>query len=132
MPKRFGVYIPEDLEKDMELCMKALGLKSKSRLIQEALRSFIVEQKWRLKGNVAGIIGVVYNHDVGDVDEKLTDVQHEYLDIINSTVHVHLDKEKCMLVIIVRGPTSKIKELINKIMALKGVLVARPMLLAAE
>ncbi len=126
---KFGVYVPDELVRDLELCMKTTGIKSKSKLIQEALRLFIAEHRWRLAGKAVGIIGVVYNHDVGHVDEKLTDLQHEFLDIVVSTVHVHLDKEKCMLAIIVRGDTDRIKKLLNSIMGLRGVLVARPLLL---
>lgn len=132
MPKKFGVYIPEDLSKEIEDCMKVLGLKSKSKLVQEALRSFILEHRWRIKGRVAGIIGVVYNHEVKGVDEELTDIQHNFLDIINSALHIHLDRERCMLVIVVRGSSEKIKDLLNRIVGTRGVLIARPMLLAPE
>ena len=129
---KFGVYMPDELVKDLELCMKTTGIKSKSKLIQEALRLFITEHRWRLAGRAVGIIGVVYNHDVGHVDEELTDLQHEFLDIVISAVHVHLDKEKCMLAIIVRGDTERIKKLLNSIMGLRGVLIARPLLLEAH
>ena len=129
---KFGVYVPDELLRDLELCMKTTGIKSKSKLVQEALRLFIAEHRWKLAGKAVGIIGVVYNHDVGHVDEELTDLQHEFLDVIVSTVHVHLDKEKCMLAIIVRGDTSRIKNLLNEVMKLRGVLIARPLLLEAH
>jgi len=132
MPGKFGVYIPEDLRREIERYMKTLGFRSKSRLIQEALRLFIVEHKWQVSGEVAGVIGVVYNHDVGDVDKELTDVQHKYIDEIISTVHVHLDKERCMLTIIVRGSTERIRELIRQIEGLRGILTLRSMLLSAK
>lgn len=129
---KFGVYIPDRLVKDLELCMKTAGIKSKSKLIQEALRLFIAEHRWRLVGRVVGIIGVIYNHSIGHVDERLTDLQHEFLDIVVSTIHVHLDKERCMLAIIVRGDTERIKNLLNNVMRLRGVLIARPLLLEAH
>ena len=130
--KRFGVYVPEDLARDLEACMKTLGLKSKSKLVQEALRLFINEHKWKLRGKAVGIVGVVYNHEAQDVDEKLTDIQHEYLDVIISSVHVHLDERRCMLAIIVRGSTKKIRELLNEMIRISGILTVRQMLLAAE
>ena len=130
--KRFGVYVPDDLAKDIDACMKTLGLKSKSKLIQEALRLFINEHKWKLKGKAVGIVGIVYDHEASDVDEKLTDIQHRYLDTIVSSVHVHLDKRRCMLAIIVRGRTENIRHLINDIINIKGILTIRQMLLASE
>lgn len=128
-PVKFGIYLPEDLARELDECMKITGIRKRSKIIQEALRLFIVEHRWKTVGKASGVIGVVYNHEVRGVDEALTDIQHEYLDIIVSTVHVHLDKEKCMLAIIVRGDTGRIKELLSNIMNIKGVLITRPMLL---
>ncbi|ABN69120.1 putative transcriptional regulator, CopG family [Staphylothermus marinus F1] len=128
-PVKFGIYLPEDLARELGECMKITGIRKRSKIIQEALRLFIVEHRWKTVGKASGVIGVVYNHEVRGVDEALTDIQHEYLDIIVSTVHVHLDKEKCMLAIIVRGDTGRIKELLSNIMNIKGVLITRPMLL---
>lgn len=127
---RFGVYIPPDLAKELDECMNKLGITSKSHLVQEALRLFLAEHRWRLSGNVVGALGVIYNHDVGNVDEELTDVQHKYLDIIAGAFHLHLDKENCLLVIIVKGESQRIKNLLDEIIKLKGVKSARPLLLA--
>ena len=129
---KFGIYLPPDLARDLEVCMRVLGIESKSKFIQEALRSFINENRWRLGGRVIGIIGVIYDHEVGSVDEELTDIQHEYLDIIASTIHVHIDKRRCMLGIMVKGDVSKVKELLSKIMNIRGVLHAKPLLLSVE
>ena len=126
---KFGVYLPEDLARELEECMDITGIKSKSKIIQEALRLFIIEHRWKAVGKASGIIGIIYDHEVKGVDELLTDIQHDYLDVIITTIHVHLDKRKCMLAIIVKGDTNRIKELLNNIMKIKGVLVARPMLL---
>ncbi len=126
---KFGIYLSKELDQGLRQCMRSLGIKSKSRAIQEAIRLFIAENKWRLKGRVAGVIGVVYNHDVHGVDEKLTDIQHEYIEVIVATLHVHLTKEKCMLAIIVRGDSPIIRELVRKINGIKGVLFVRPLLL---
>ena len=132
MPKKFGVYLSDDLIEELEKYQKVTGIKSKSRLVQEALRLLITEHRWQTSGKAVGVVGVIYNHDVGHADEELTDIQHKYMDVIVSTVHVHLDEEKCMLAIIVRGETGRIREMLNKVSRIKGVLLARPLLLEAE
>lgn len=126
---RFGVYIPVELEKELRECMENIGIDSRSRVVQEALRLFILEHKWRGAGKVAGVLGVLYNHEVKGIDERLTDIQHEFLDVIVATVHVHLTHEKCMLAIIVKGETMKIKKLLDSIASIRGVFLARPLLL---
>lgn len=132
MVRKFGVYVPEDIMYDLEECMRVLGVRNRSKVVQEALRLFIMEHKWSLGGRAAGIIGVLYNHEVEHVDEALTDIQHNYMDVIVSTLHVHLDKERCMLIIAVRGPTDRIKSLLGEIKGLRGVMLAKPLLLAID
>ena len=126
---RFGVYIPPDLAKELNECMSKLGIRSKSQLVQEALRLFIAEHRWRLSGQVVGAIGIIYNHDVGEVDEELTDIQHKYLDIIVGAFHLHLDRENCLLMIVVKGESNKIRSLLDELIKVKGVKTARPLLL---
>mgnify|MGYP001772759093 CR=1 FL=1 len=127
---KFGVYIPVDLAEELKKLAESLRVKSRSKLLQEALRLYILENKWSVADEVAGSIGILYNHEVRGVDEELTDVQHEFLDIIVSALHVHLDKERCMLIIAIRGASSRVRELVSKVNNLKGVVLVRPMLLA--
>ena len=127
---RFGVYIPKDLAKEVEECMRRLGIESKSRLVQEALRLFIAEHRWRLGGKVVGAIGIVYSHDVSGADEELTDVQHRHLDVVVSAVHVHLDPKNCLLIVIVRGDSEEIRRLVEELNRVKGVKILRLMLMS--
>jgi len=127
-----GVYIPEGLMCEAEELMRILGIRSVSRLVQEALKLFISENRWRLRGRAVGVIGVVYDHSVGDVDRELTEVQHRYLDIVASTLHVHLDRGRCMLAIAVRGGVDRIVRMIGELYNVRGIEVVRPILLSAE
>ncbi len=112
--------------------MRALGIKSKSALVREALKLFINEHKWETAESAVGIIGVIYDHSHKGTDEELTDVQHKFLNLIVSTLHIHLDEDHCMLAIVVRGKTGEIKELLGKLVGIRGVNIARTMLLAVE
>ena len=132
MVRKFGVYLTDELYEKLQEYVDKLGVRSKSRLLQEALRLFIVEHQWELGGNVVGLIGIVYDHEYPDVDNRLTDVQHRYISLIVSTVHIHLDKRKCMLAIIVRGDAEKIRKLLNDLMNIRGVLLTRQILLPVE
>ena len=129
---KFGVYIPEGLAKDLEECMKFLGIQSKSKFVQESIRAFISEHKWRLHGKAVGVISLIYDHHVKGVDEKLTDVQHDFIDIIIGSLHVHLSKDLCLLVIIVRGGTDRIKKFVGSVMDIRGVKLVRQALIPEE
>jgi len=113
---RAGVSFPEELLREFDRVIEELGISSRSQAIQEAIRAFISLNSWRLlEEDVAGAILVHYSHEEHGLEEKLTDVQHEFMDIIPSALHLHLSKEDCLLIIAVRGKASKVKDLLGKL-----------------
>jgi len=113
---RAGVSFPENLLREFDRIIEELGISSRSQAIQEAIRAFISLNSWRLlEEDVAGAILVHYSHDERGLEEKLTDVQHEFVDIIPSALHLHLSKEDCLLIIAVRGKASRVKDLLGSL-----------------
>lgn len=114
---RAGVSFPEELLESFDEIVRELGLGSRSRGIQEAMRTFISINAWRLPENqeLAGAILIHYSHEEHGLDEELIDVQHEFLDIIPSMTHIHLSEDSCLQIIVVRGRASKVRELIKKL-----------------
>jgi len=74
-------------------------------------------------------VTILYNHEVEDIDSTLTDLQHDFMDIILFASHLHLDKERCLLTIAVKGPSERVEEFTSKITNLRGVLLVKPTLL---
>ncbi len=121
--ERISVSLPSKLLKEFDEIIAERGYASRSEAIRDAIRDYIIKHKWiqSLEGERAGAINIIYNHHENDVMEKLTEIQHDYNDIIVATLHIHLDKDHCLETVLVRGDAKKIKELTNKISALKGV-----------
>jgi len=68
-----------------------------------------------------GVISLVYDHHQPNLQDKLTEVQHDYHHQIISSTHVHMDHDNCLEVIIVRGKAKEIQELSDRMIALRGV-----------
>ena len=49
-----------------------------------------------------GTIIVLYNHEKKGIDEKLNDVGHDFIKSIISSLHVHLDKDQCLSIIVAK------------------------------
>jgi hypothetical protein len=61
--------------------------------------------------------------NVQQTDEILkTDIQHHFGDIIISTMHVHLEFEKCLEIIAVSGSKDRVIQLKEDLQALKSVI----------
>jgi len=55
------------------------------------------------------------------LSDNLTEIQHEFGSIIESSLHVHLDHENCLEVVILRGEGQEVRKAAERMMALKGV-----------
>jgi CopG family nickel-responsive transcriptional regulator len=62
----------------------------------------------------------VYDHH-HQLQDKLTDIQHDHHDRIISATHVHMDHHNCLEVIIVKGEAREIREMADLLKAAKGV-----------
>ena len=61
--------------------------------------------------------------NVQQTDEILkNDIQHHFHDIIISTMHVHLEYEKCLEIIAVSGQYKEVKKLKDSLQRLKSIL----------
>jgi|Deesub1362B_J571_1020462.scaffolds.fasta_scaffold00212_26 CopG family nickel-responsive transcriptional regulator len=119
---RFGVSIPEDLLTKFDEMIEEKGYANRSEAIRDLIRDFIVRHEWELGDEeVAGTITIVYNHDEAAVVEELLDLQHDYVNQIISSLHVHMDEHNCLEVIVVKGKASDIKKIAERLISLKGV-----------
>lgn len=116
--KRFSVSVDYELFKEFDEFIKKLSL-DRSKAIQQAMRIYLSENIWEKDlRECGGALIIVYKHDVR---EDLIDLQHYYRDVINSTLHIHLDEENCLEIIAVKGDIKKIKELSDKIKTCRGI-----------
>jgi CopG family nickel-responsive transcriptional regulator len=99
------------------------GYSSRSEGIRDAIRNYIVHYEWMsdVQGERVGVITLVYSHSQRGLVENLTEIQHDSGDIIQSTLHVHLDHDNCLEVIVLRGEGKDVRIATEKMMALKGV-----------
>ncbi len=119
---RFGVSIPEELLEKFDRIIEEKGYVNRSEAIRDLIRDFIVRHEWEVgDAEVAGTITMLYNHDEADVVKELLDLQHDYLDEIVSSIHVHMDEHNCLEVVIVKGKAKRIKEIADRLLSLKGV-----------
>ncbi len=120
---RFGVSIPKQLLKAFDEFIERKHYANRSEAIRDLIRQKLVEEEWReSQEEVAGVITYLYDHHKRELTDKLLDLQHDYYDKIITTQHLHVDHERCLEIILVKGKANEIKELADKIQALKGVL----------
>lgn len=119
---RFGVSIEPELLNKFDTLIKAQGYTNRSEAIRDLVRKNLVESHIKDdKSDVIGTITIIYDHDVGNITDKLLHLQHHVHSEISSTTHIHVDEHTCLEVLVVRGHANKVRTLAENIKALKGV-----------
>lgn len=119
---RIGVAIDSDLLDKFDRHISDRGYATRSEAFRDLIREKLVEQAWAAPNReVVGTVTLVYDHHVRLLNEKLTDIQHDEFHSILSTMHVHLDHDNCLEVIIVRGKAKDVRRIADALITMKGV-----------
>ena len=119
--RRFGISLDEALLDRFDNEIVKDKYPTRSKAIADLINDYLLKKTKVYDGVVAGAISLVYNHHKRMISEMLTDIQHNFLHLIISTQHIHLDHDNCFEIVVVRGKFSEIEMLYNKLKAVKGV-----------
>lgn len=119
---RIGVAIDSDLLDRFDKLIGKRGYTNRSEAFRDMIRDELVENQWeRPEAEVVGTVTLVYDHHVRLLSEKLTDIQHDFHENVLSTLHVHLDHDNCLEVLVVRGRAEAVRKVADTLIATKGV-----------
>lgn len=119
---RLSLSLPNGLAGELDQLVGAKGAASRSALVADLVREAVTEHRSRRgKQEIAGAITLVYDHHARNLQAKLTDLQHDAEGLIVSVMHVHLSHHDCLEVLVVRGPADRVRELADRLAAVRGV-----------
>ncbi|MCX6638162.1 MAG: nickel-responsive transcriptional regulator NikR [Acidobacteria bacterium] len=119
---RIGVAIDSGLLDQFDRLIESRGYTNRSEAFRDLIRDELVEKSWQdPASNVVGAVTLVYDHHVRLLSEKLTTMQHDFHSHILSTLHVHLDHDHCLEVLVVRGKAAAVKKIADALISTKGV-----------
>jgi len=118
---RFGVSIEKVLLDKFDRYIRQRGYKNRSEAFRDLIREDLVKKEWLEGKDVAAAITIVYDHHKRELVNKLTNIQHNFQNLIVSSQHIHLDHSNCLEIIALKGNPKKIQSLASKLKAAKGV-----------
>lgn len=119
---RFGVSIETSLLEKFDSLIKEIGYKNRSEAIRDLIREFLVEKEWKDENReTVGILGIVFSHDMREITKTLNRIQHQHIDTIISSTHIHLDHHNCLEVIVLRGKSSLIRKTADELLSTRHV-----------
>ena len=126
---RIGIAIPEELLEEFDRLIERRGYENRSEAVRDLVRKELVDEISASPNmEVYGTVTLIYDHHARLLLDKLTEIQHQHHGAIISSLHVHLDHDNCLEVILVRGKSTLVQKLANALIATKGVKHGRFML----
>lgn len=119
---RIGVAIDQELLDKFDSLIEKRGYTNRSEAFRDLIRNELIQEiQETSNAEMFGTITLVYDHHVRLLTDKLTELQHQYHSAVISSLHVHLDHDNCLEVILVRGKAPMVQKLANALIAIKGV-----------
>jgi CopG family nickel-responsive transcriptional regulator len=129
---RFSVAIGGELLQKFDHYREVHQYPNRSEAVRGLMRAALIEEAVAKDSSDAmGVVTLIYDHHAGRIAERLTELQHLHLNRVVTTTHVHLDAQRCLEVILLRGPTRAIRELADSLIGTKGVETGRLVLTSA-
>jgi CopG family transcriptional regulator, nickel-responsive regulator len=118
---RFGASLDHRLLKDFDNIVRRRKYATRSEALRDLIRDNLVGQEWDENKKTVGTITFVYDHHVPDLTRKLTHIQHDFQGHIMAGMHVHLDHDHCLEVLVVKGKGAEIRKVADALVSVKGV-----------
>jgi CopG family nickel-responsive transcriptional regulator len=123
---RISVSLPEGLLGDLDSMVARRGFVSRSQAITEMINQQLAEYRSEVGHDImAGTINLVYDYSVPGLHKQLSDIQHEYVAEVISTLNVTLENNQSLQVFLVQGPADKLKTISDRMIACRGVITGK-------
>ena len=120
--ERVGVSFEPGLLERFDELIRNKGYTNRSEAIRDLVRESIIKSDVSHgDSRVIGTLTLIYDHDEGDVTNRLLHVQHHHHADILSTTPIHINERACLEVLVVRGKSKDVKKLSDNLRAIKGV-----------
>ena len=114
----FGIAMSSNFDR----LMAGKGYSNRSEAVRDLIREKLVEREWTAPvGETVATVLLVYEHDTMELSQKLASLEHKQYRRIVAGLHVHMDEENCLEIMVLRGPGKEIQRLGERLISLRGV-----------
>lgn len=132
--ERVTISLDEDLLTAFDDHLRRKGYENRSEAIRDLVRRCLEEDRLAegQADHVVACLSYVYNHELRELARRLTCAQHRHHDLMLSTLHVHLDHDNCLEVVLLQGHTPEVRTFAETTIAETGVRHGNLHLVPAE
>jgi len=118
-----SVTLPSELLENFNDFMKTRGYYSRSEAFRDALRSLMAEAEVSKTetGDISATIMVSCDIQRKDSDLRLTEIRHEYNDVVVENMHRHIRNKHCLEIFVTEGDSQRILNLVGRLRGMRGI-----------
>jgi CopG family nickel-responsive transcriptional regulator len=107
-----SISLPDELLEEIEKLIREQNFSGRSDVVRAGAKMLIADckEKARLEGSLNSVLLVIHPQNVEDT---VTEIKHEFEDIISTQIHNHLRKDTCLEIFILEGDADRVKELVR-------------------
>jgi CopG family nickel-responsive transcriptional regulator len=120
--QRISISLPESVFHELDQLVTERGWESRSKAISAMVTQSALEHR-EDQGDtlMAGTITIVYDESKGNLLQRLAELERRFIDEVISSLHVQLENDHRIEVLLVQGPAHELQNIADQLLALKGV-----------
>jgi CopG family transcriptional regulator, nickel-responsive regulator len=132
--QRVTCTIDDNLLADLHQFIARRRYANRSEAVRDLARAAIQQARLDMGGThrCIGTVIYVYDHSARQLPKRLIEASQGGHDLSRTTLHVDLDHDKCMEVMVLRGRTEEVRRLSDQVIAQRGVRHGRLVLVPID
>jgi CopG family nickel-responsive transcriptional regulator len=120
--ERISMSIPGNLLAELDQMIEQRGLPNRSHAVAELIHREVSEWKEKLGTQImTGTITLFYNATKRNLQSELAKIQRIHIAEVISSLHVQLEDNHTMEVLVIQGPAIQLRKIADSLIACKGV-----------
>ena len=120
--QRLTFSVDDDLAEDFERLLKARHYKNRSEAFRDLVRREIASDVAESgNGECVAVVAYAFDHKTRALSNRMVEHQHEHTSLVISSMHVHLNHDKCVEAGVMRGKMRQVRHLAETLIAETGV-----------
>ena len=126
MPKqklaRISITLPEDTLKALDLQIVEQHYESRSQALVDMINHHLIAGFASQNEVMVGTLTLLYDVGLKTLRTQLIDLQQKFISQVISSLHIQLDDEKVLQVMLMQGASKDLTHISQQFIALKGVI----------
>lgn len=119
---RISITVPENSLTALDQRIVDQHYESRSQAIVDMIHQHLIAEDVKHNAVMVGTLTLLYDVSSSLIRTQLIDLQQQFLIQVISSLHIQLDDQKVMQVMLMQGESQHLKQISQQFIALKGVI----------